>query len=121
MIATNKNQSKKLIELGLDANTADMFYYKENIFNNALSVFNGQLLVRGNSELKEEDTIPAWSLSRLLELMPCLSLNKFFNDRWRCDTRYKDGDIRKFGEDADSPIDAAYEMIVYLLENKLIK
>ena len=69
-IATTKEQSKKLIELGIDVNTSDMYYYKEDVFDYALSVFNGKLLVKGNSKPNAEDTIPAWSLSALIELMP---------------------------------------------------
>ena len=118
-IATTIEQSKKLIELGLSADTADMFYYKENIFNNALSVFNGQLLVRGNSELKDEDTIPAWSLSRLLELMPLPLLTQHINNRWYM-VIYPNGKHISLDE-YDNPIDAAFEMMCYLLKNKLIK
>lgn len=60
-IATSINQSNQLIELGIDINTADMYYYKENTFKNALATFNGKLLVKGNSKPRVEDTIPAWS------------------------------------------------------------
>ena len=115
-IATTIEQSKKLIELGLNTDTADMFYYKENIFNNALSVFNGQLLVRGNSELKDEDTIPAWSLSRLLELMPN---NTSLVKEYGVYTCWSNDNCKYTS--TDSLIDAAYVMMCYLLENKLIK
>ena len=129
-IATTIEQSKKLIELGIDVNTADMFYYKENIFNNALSVFNGQLLVRGNSELKDEDTIPAWSLSALIELMPAYLITngkRTTNIQMR---KLDDGNIGFYyfiNQETNiikggiNSIDAAFEMMCYLLKNKLIK
>ena len=108
-IATSINQSKKLIELGIDRETADMYYWesegKEYLYVGKCNDING---------------IPAWSLSALMELMPFPSLHNFFNNKWRCDIHYEDGDVRKFGKDADSPLDAAFEMMVYVLE-KMIK
>ena len=115
-IATSINQSKTLIDLGIYVNTADMYYYKENIFNNALAIFNGKLLVKGNSKPEDEYTIPAWSLSALLELMPDWYMH---SPNVACDTyccRHIDGmEIYE-----DNPLDAAFEMVCYLLENKLI-
>ena len=112
-IVTNENQSKKLIELGIDMNTADMRYEE-------IPRIQGEYkLVFSKPNNKWE--IPAWSLSALLGLMPYPSLHNFFNNKWRCDIHYEDGDVRKFGEDADSPLDAVFEMVCYLLENKLIK
>lgn len=115
MIATTIEQSKKLIELGLNADTADMYYYNNDEIPQIIS----------DIKLLKENINPkfytlAWSLSKLLELMPFPSLHNFFNNKWRCDIRYEDGGVRKFGEDADSPLDAAFAMMCYLLENKLI-
>jgi len=108
MIATSINQSKKLIELGLDAATSDMQYFP--LENNKYDLVTYQSCTRG--------VIPAWSLSALMRLMPYPSLHNFFNDKWRCDLHYEDGDVRKFGEDTDSPLDAAFEMVCYLLKTK---
>jgi hypothetical protein len=116
-IATTIEQSKKLIDLGLSADTADMYYYKENIFNNALAVFNGQLLVRGNSELKDEDTTPAWSLTALLSMLPkslIYTPNPLLNGYCCKNLEY---DVETYGDDS---INAAFKMMCYLLENKLI-
>ncbi|MBD5242094.1 MAG: hypothetical protein HDS59_08470 [Barnesiella sp.] len=58
-IATNPDQSKRLLACGVDPDSADMLLY-----NNALSV-----QVRGLGKIPECAT-PAWSLSALLEVMP---------------------------------------------------
>lgn len=118
-IATNENQSKKLIELGINIDTADMHYSKWD--NDEEEEYHLKCGGFPKLDFKYSKNIPAWSLSKLLELMPYPSLHNFFNDEWRCDIHYEDGDVRKFGEDADSPLDAAFEMMCYLLENKLIK
>ena len=111
-IATSINQSQKLIDLGLSADTADMYW---------VTYENQTYLTSMDKEFDKRTDTYAWSLSRLLELMPYPSLHNFFNDEWRCDIHYDDGDVRKFGENGNSPLDAAFEMMVYLLENKLIK
>jgi hypothetical protein len=131
MIATTIEQSKKLVELGLSADTADMNYCNSS-YKGKDYIGEWKLSLQSPQEAKSIldmsvtswntywEIIPAWSLSKLLELMPYPSLHNFFNDEWRCDIHYEDGDVRKFGEDADSPLDAAFEMMCYLLENKLI-
>lgn len=116
-IATTIEQSKKLIELGIDVNTADMYYYKENVFNNALATFNGALLVKGNSKPEIEYTIPAWSLSALIEqIQDSAGLAKDYG-LWFCYDNSKSHCTKHY----NNPVDAAFEMVCYLLENKLIK
>ena len=120
-IATTIEQSKKLIELGLSADTADMYYYKENIFNNALATFNGALLVKGNSKPEDEYTILAWSLSALLSLIKPVNENTY-----TIQGTLDGGAIISFEEatsvafQENNILDAAFEMACYLLENKLI-
>ena len=61
-ICTTVEQSKKLIELGLDVETADMYWDFQP---------DGYVLIA--SELgyyHNESEIPAWSLVALLELLP---------------------------------------------------
>ena len=106
-IATTIEQSRKLVELGLSADTADMFW---------LVVKDARLHVKTEdlSHYKNWENYPAWSLSKLLELMPSSTLD-MSNDHWgriRC--------MEKFTNWCINPIDAAFEMVAYLLENKLI-
>ena len=100
-ICTDVSQSKKLLELGVDVNTADMIY---NIL--------GEPYVRNDTPIDEYHT-PAWSLVALLKLIP----------NWQMQTQ-DNGIGILFGckecikiIDADTPIDAAFEMVVWLKEN----
>lgn len=120
-IATTIKQSKKLIELGIDVNTADMYYYKENVFNNALATFNGALLVKGNSKPEVEYTIPAWSLSALLSLIKPVNENSY-----TIQGTLDGGAIISFEEvtsivfQEDNILDAVFEMVCYLIEMNLL-
>jgi hypothetical protein len=120
-IATNIDQSRKLIELGLDPKTADCRHVfcctvqKEDIYQLELGEPNA-----------DEETVPAWSLTTLLELMPAEEgdrpiIEKIRPGEYTCkylDTEEKAVFIRKFG---DIPVDAAYNMMCHLLEKGFIK
>ena len=110
-ICTDINQSKKLVELGLDVNTADMFYSRADI---AL----GEMECYPNVLHREEvgDDIPAWSLTALLSLLFQPSLHSTLFNKWRCD--YYKGAYLILGEPSDNPIDAVFNSVVGLLENK---
>ena len=53
-ICTTLEQSKKLLELGLKPETADMYIFDDEVYIGKPNV----------------DDIPAWSLHRLIELLP---------------------------------------------------
>lgn len=113
-IVTSVTQSKKLIELGIDVNTADMRYEEiPGIQDEYKLVF-----LKPNNKWE----ILAWSLSALLDILPLPQLSKdklgsgkvgwmvsVYPDNCRYDSRWH-----------DNPIDAAFEMVCYLLKNKLI-
>ena len=64
---TTTEQSKKLVELGLNPDTADMAIVKDNTYCNALSAFNGVTLCQNYNEIKDKaNYIPCWSLGALL-------------------------------------------------------
>ena len=126
-ICTTIEQSKKLIELGIDVNTADMYWW-----------YNGQRYyaeTKEHNDMQKSDT-PAWSLSVLLELMPPylfefergIDLNIYPNlngKGWHCS--YMPNAVENMKNDkfkqitnGDNPIDAAFEMVCWLLENKKI-
>jgi hypothetical protein len=138
-IATSINQSKKLIELGLSVDTADMWWVKHYLIAK-----NQELDKPSDDEIN--DVFPAWSLSALTNLLP----SKFTEKGKYSETTYNI-DIRKYAltEDVDlyqiaygnytfheegnsswkdmintgekeNLIDAVFEMVCYLLENKLI-
>lgn len=129
---TTVEQSKKLVELGLNPDTADMIIVKDDTYCNALSAFNGATLCQNYSETKNKTNyIPCWSLGALLELIPTsieevkghkvdLILGHPKN-KW-C-LAYFDWTGLQQGHDTtgDSPFEAVYNMVVWLLENSYIK
>lgn len=123
-ICTSIEQSQKLIELGIDANTADMLWTYDFMVNdiNGLNVISEQLK-------PEENDIPAWSFSALIELMPLINeynieyrpiIERHADDGWACkyyneETRNtNDIYVRRFGK---TPLDAAFQMICWLKKN----
>ena len=105
-ICTTIEQSQILNELGLDVNTADM-YYDVNSYG-----------IQGKPEVAVgkvwSKDIPAWSLTALLKLIPNWTMDKTdkvnltCNPYYHCESCY------------DEPIDAAFDMICWLLKSKKI-
>lgn len=125
-ISTNIEQSKHLLELGLDPNTADMYYTgHRSIFNPKEIEYTQEPRVRAKfvSFDRLEVFFPAWSLSALLEVMrqanavttlQVTSLSTLMRCKdmgfiWQNDLYIYD------------PTTAAYEMVCYLLRNNLIE
>ena len=126
-ICTSIEQSKKLIELGIDVKTADMYLW-----------FSGRryyIEAIDDGDFNEEGDIPAWSLSALLELMPksiCIKQSEhsgyFYFLEWQF---ANDNSLRYVGHDREclidiysdhddnwkDSIDTAFEMICWLKEN----
>ena len=132
-ICTSIDQSKKLIELGIDVNTADMRYLDGDDYQ----VKDGTL---------DYEDIPAWSLSALMNLLPSefIEVGKYSTTTYLIHIRkykftdevnlhqiaygsykwYEDGsnswkDMINTGEKEDL-LDAAFEMVCWLKENKKI-
>lgn len=113
-ICTSIKQSKKLIKLGFDVNTADMHYSTWVILSEGeyiLSPNQGKTI----EELQEDygkQVIPAWSLSSLMELIPPgnILLRDKLSGEYKC-INTVDSNFY------DNPLDAAFEMIVQLKEN----
>ena len=114
-ICTDIEQSQKLIELGIDTSSADMVYCVE-LYKEGWKYSNEPYPIDGTLE---EDDIPAWSLSALLQLMP--KVNGHYPDLCR---GKETGLYYMWIEDEfdtqtyDDPIDAAIEMIEWLKENE---
>ena len=135
-ICTSQEQSKKLIELGIDKTTDDMFWDTLSTKNPEAQVDNHHLV----DEYDDEHRVPAWSLSALMNLLPSefeyfettykINIRKYVsidnveiyqvaygNYRW-----YEDGscswlDLINTSE-KEELIDAVFQMVVWLLENK---
>lgn len=130
---TSIEQSKRLLELGLNPDTADMHYtvvgdlsassYTEGLVN-AGSI--AKAWHKNPEELKAK-VVPAWSLSALLNLTPdiigdyVLRLDKVDGDYYI----WYDEIGKGWSDDMPHPssdnfIDVAYKNLVLLLENKKI-
>lgn len=98
-VCTSIEQSQHLLELGLNPETADMFY----VFDYTIWHINGiQELVHPN-QLEETD-VPAWSLHRLFEMI----CNK------ECEEHY----YFDFSIDYDSMADV-YNSIIEVIERHI--
>ena len=124
MIGTSIEQSKKLLGLGLSPESADMCYPPyyvgdedgDHLYYDKPKNAKKDELSYGKTN--SDEYIPAWSLSALLELMPYFTLDKnnpkFYKDAENPYNCFND----KHGEmDYSTPIDAAYNMMVWFLEN----
>ena len=124
-ICTDLEQSRKLVKMKLDKNTADMHYFSDGYNPTKLEVgysAENAKFYRGT----ENEYTPAWSLSALLEIMPSKlgdNTNKIIKSelqkKYFCVYGLKLKNIHE--EYGNSPIDAVFKMVVWLLENKHIK
>lgn len=122
-ICTSLEQSKKLVELGIDIFTADMYYDGYD----RLPQGYAYTLIFPNSF---EYDIPAWSLSALSNfILPYImdddgnnykiNISKDGLDRWVA--YYKSGDLSiHICEESKDLIDVIFEMVCWLLEDEKI-
>ena len=129
-ICTSIEQSQKLIELGIDVNTADMYYYT---VNGDWEWYKTPNIIENINDL-DEHTIPAWSLTALLELIPPyleefndgidFGFSKSMNGKWYSAhyIQLDNSRLITFAKTVtgDTSVDAAFEMIVWLKENNKI-
>lgn len=136
-ICTDISQSKKLIELGIDINTADM-WWAERYAGQVMA--NGQYIVeekpvycpsltKPSNDNCSQDTvkdIPCWSLAALLDLLnktayfmnedASVDLSSYKTTEW--DLGIDNSDLELVTE--SNPVDACYEMILKLKEQNLL-
>ncbi len=141
-ICTIVEQSQKLIELGIDVNTADMMWE----YNPDKEVYwNKPTIIPIDSYIFVND-IPAWSLSALMKLLPSefttenefgkykyeIKIRKYkLSDdvdlhqiaygsaKFDVDGQYSFKDMINTGEKEDL-LDAAFDMVCWLKENNKI-
>ena len=141
-ICTTIEQSKKLIELGIDVITADMCW-TNHLFNSFLSSWRVESTPpQEYKNLLDRFVVkgyliePAWSSDALSKFLPPylfefergIDLNIYPNlngKGWHCS--YMPNCIENMKKDkfkqitnGDTIIDAMFEMVCYLLENKMI-
>lgn len=122
-ICTSLSQSKKLIELGVDINTADMYYS----FDYNIEEYDEDAQIIPKSELGQHFSlfpkdILAWSLTALFNIIPKKINFGYENDSTFVLKPLENGkylaDYYEVSFVKDNPIDVAFEMVVWLLENK---
>ena len=133
MIATSIKQSQHLLRLGLDPSTADMHWFDIDGYNPHK---NDWRLMCGHCDVADCSKgiyVPAWSLSALLEVMPKeikkddkqynFHLETTHNLYYVSYYRYDIDGIRYLHttEMNNCTIDAAYEMVCWLLEQGIIE
>lgn len=110
---TTIEQSKKVISLGLDPNTADMYY--RTIINGIATTSDIPIIGKRTTEWD----IPCWSLTALLELIPLYTLEQTTDGKVIVVSEI--GQYSKCSEAWDNPIDAVFEMVCWLIEQGHIK
>jgi len=127
-ICTTIEQSKKLVELGIDVSTADMLYaYTVDIQTGEWELGKTPVIIDGSIKIDPSHDVPAWSLTKLINLIPKIigDYNRVFRmDVGELDTSMWYDELGS-GVDSDLPditmnsmVDTAFEMICKLKENK---
>ena len=120
---TTIEQSKKLLELGLSPETADMLW--EQHFFEIPYVTVKPYTTKGRSI--GSHILPCWSLEALLELLrsynDCNSLSIFSNrsQKWQITISYYDVIWKDHEEININLLEASYNTVIWLLENGYIK
>ncbi len=125
-ICTDLSQSKKLLELGFDVNTADMVWIEDYLgYDSDGKRKHGKYRLYGDMLIPAygQDSVPAWSLNPLLNIIKnrkdCnkVELLSNYSSKWALTTTYYDSIWKEKEIIAEDPIDAAFEMVVWLKEN----
>lgn len=119
-VGTDLEQSRKLMELGVDPDTADMFW--DRLGKKWECHLDNHHMVEDIIRENNDDYVPAWSLSALLSLIPKINEHHcMFGKRGGEYTWQAYYFNMPFGtKEADDPVDAAYTLLVDLLENKML-
>ena len=112
-ICTSLEQSNKLLELGLDMNTADMYWWATSLRYYIEAMDDGDFNER-------EGHIPAWSLSALLDIVPSKTGTASILIRDSQTGKYKCVHGSIFSNSYEESVDAVFEMVCLLKENNKI-
>ena len=100
---TSPEQSKRLLELGVPADSADCFYYSDNqgeeVFPNIIPIVNdGKICF---SLFCDNKALPCWSVGRLIEIMKICSMPVM---TWYIKSNSKQSLIELFMENLETSI-----------------
>ena len=117
---TSIEQSKKLLELGLNPETADMWWTP---LNWQLTEYYVEVKQDGIGTPK--NPLPCWSLGALLGMMPCIPnctiLFAILDGKYGICITPLDSGLALNEIEANTPFEVIYNMVVWLLENGYIK
>lgn len=120
MYYTTIEQSKRLVELGLNPKSADMFYLDNSKARVPIlgeyKIFSISSIKHINSDelISIDMQIPCWSLGALLDVLPSASLDSSDNHHYRLYC------MERFSEWYDSAIGACVDMIEKLHKQNLL-
>lgn len=123
-ICTDIEQSKKLAEI-LPLESADMSYtldFNSGMYGISTTSYKRWIVPKyAQPDNGFGQVIPCWSLAALLSVLPRIDIEKeiWFDDTYdyRVKAYIDDGYV---GDWFDNPIDACYDMIIKLHEDKLL-
>jgi len=128
-IATTVEQSKHLIELGLNPTSADMTY--KQVAHSLADKFEFELRVGLDVAIKDNlfsyrkgYVIPSWSLSALLRLIPFPELWQEMLAGmivWRCKLTFMEDKTTYTSQPHNTEIEAVYDCVEWVLKNYYIK
>lgn len=115
---TDIEQSKKLVELGIDVNTADMYWDDWKRMTKLISFPK----VAGVIRIKD---LHCWSLAALFDLLPTIknyipTLRRLSDGGYSCVYRHKTDNSDWIWYNADNPVDACVDMILKLNKENLL-
>ena len=125
---TTIEQSKHLLELGLDAKSADMCYWMQ--YHRAIDGGGQHLEDTPSIGKGNKGSIPCWSVGSLLEVIPKrIKVEGELTSTWQLKKEangyaiyYESISLDWYSNCiGETLIEAAYNMIVWLLENEYIK
>ena len=129
-ICTTLKQSEELIALGLDKMTADMAW---DLLDGDEPDNKVPFCQPDRFDVNDDEFVPAWSLSALLELIPAylgefndgidFGLSKSMNNKWYSAhyLQIKDNETTATKViTGDTSVDAAFEMVKWLIKNSKI-
>lgn len=124
---TTLEQSKKLVKLGLNPDTADMFYSRRPTGKSEYSEFP-DFKLEGRLEVFTKVDLPCWSLGALLNVLKTrkdcnfITIHSSYSLKWILNTSYYELANWKEKETiGETPIEAVYNMVCWLLENGYVK
>lgn len=124
---TSIEQSKKLIELGLSPKTSDCNWQHAPGYENYEGEITGFWDEPEWGQSGDSKDLPCWSLGALLKLLreynDCNKLDIFSNrsQKWQITISYYDVVWKEHEEININLLEAAYDTVVWLLENGYIE